>query len=66
LNLDENDSGDDPVSRMLFSEHDIAAFAEQARLKAKPGQVWEYTSGNTLITSAIIRDAVGVLTPGEN
>jgi len=59
LNLDENDSGDDPVSRMLFSEHDMAAFAEQARLKAKPGQVWEYTSGNTLITSAIIRDAVG-------
>jgi len=59
LDLTENESGFDPVSRMLFLEPDMAGFAERAKLKQKPGQVWEYTSGNTLIVSAIIRDAVG-------
>ena len=59
LNLEESDSGFDPVSRMLFSERDMAAFAEKAKLKSKPGQTWAYTSGNTLIASAILRDAVG-------
>lgn len=59
LDLTENETGFDPVSRMLFLEPDMAGFAEQAKLKQKPGQVWEYTSGNTLIVSAIIRDAVG-------
>jgi CubicO group peptidase (beta-lactamase class C family) len=59
LNLEESDSGFDPVSRMLFIEPDMAAYAETAKLIAKPGQTWEYTSGNTLIVSAIVRDAVG-------
>ena len=59
LALEESDSGLDPVSRMLFLEPDMAGFAERARLKATPGTTWEYTSGNTLILSCIIRDAVG-------
>jgi CubicO group peptidase (beta-lactamase class C family) len=59
LNLTENDTGLDPVSRMLFRENDMAAFAERAQLKAAPGSTFEYTSGNTLITSSIVRDAVG-------
>ncbi|HTW62567.1 MAG TPA: serine hydrolase [Terracidiphilus sp.] len=59
LDLTENDSGLDPVSRMMFLERDMAAFAEKAPLKAAPGTAWEYTSGNTLIVSAMIRDAVG-------
>jgi CubicO group peptidase (beta-lactamase class C family) len=59
LNLEESDSGFDPVSRMMFLERDMAGFAEKAKLIAAPGQVWEYTSGNTLIASAILRDAVG-------
>ncbi len=59
LTLDENDTGLDPVSRMLFRENDMAAFAERAQLKAAPGSTFEYTSGNTLITSSIVRDAVG-------
>jgi len=59
LDLEENDSGFDPVSRMMFCERDMAAYAEKARLRSKPGQTWEYTSGNTLIASAILRDAVG-------
>jgi CubicO group peptidase (beta-lactamase class C family) len=59
LALEESDTGFDPVSRMLFLEPDMAGFAERARLKAAPGSHWEYTSGNTLILSRIIRDTVG-------
>jgi CubicO group peptidase (beta-lactamase class C family) len=59
LALEESDSGFDPVSRMLFLEPDMAGYAERAHLKAVPGTTWEYTSGNTLILSRIIRDAVG-------
>lgn len=59
LDLDETDSGFDPGSQMLFIEPDMAGFAERARLKNKPGSTWNYTSGNTLILSRIIRDAVG-------
>jgi CubicO group peptidase (beta-lactamase class C family) len=59
LALEESDTGFDPVSRMLFIEPDMAGFAERARLKAVPGTKWEYTSGNTLTLSRIIRDAVG-------
>jgi CubicO group peptidase (beta-lactamase class C family) len=59
LALEESDTGFDPVSRMLFLESDMAGFAERARLEAAPGSKWEYTSGNTLILSRIIRDAVG-------
>ena len=43
LDLTENDSGFDPVSRMLFLEPDMAGFAERAKLKAK---AW-HTHGNT-------------------
>jgi CubicO group peptidase (beta-lactamase class C family) len=59
LAIEESDTGFDPVSRMLFLEPDMAGFAARARLKAAPGTQWEYTSGNTLILSRIIRDAVG-------
>jgi CubicO group peptidase (beta-lactamase class C family) len=59
LAIEESDTGFDPVSRMLFRETDMAGFAERAKLKAAPGTTWEYTSGNTLILSRIIRDAVG-------
>jgi len=59
LDLPEKDTGLDPVSRMLFLESNMAAYAERASLKAKPGMSWEYTSGNTLIVSSIIRDHVG-------
>jgi CubicO group peptidase (beta-lactamase class C family) len=60
LRLEEEDSGLDPVSQMLFAHtDDMAAYAEQASLKAPPGTQWEYTSGNTLIAASILRDAVG-------
>ena len=59
LSLEESDSGLDPVSRMLFLEKDMAGFAEKSRLQHTPGSTWEYTSGNTLILSRVLRDAVG-------
>jgi hypothetical protein len=59
LSITESDSGLDPVSRMIFLERDMAGFAERSRLQTVPGNKWEYTSGNTLILSRIIRDSVG-------
>jgi CubicO group peptidase (beta-lactamase class C family) len=59
LALDDTQSGFDSVTQMLFGEPDMAGLAERARLEAEPGRRWKYTSGNTLILSRIIRDAVG-------
>lgn len=59
LAIDETKTGFNPVSRMLFLERDMAGFAARAPLRAVPGTQWNYTSGNTLILSRIIRDAVG-------
>lgn len=59
LALDETQSPFNPVARMLYLERDMAGFAESAGLEAKPGSTWNYTSGNTLILSRIIRDAAG-------
>ena len=59
LDIDENNGEYDAVTRMLFVESDMAGFAERAKLKVQPGTKWYYTSGNTLILSRIIRDAVG-------
>ena len=59
LALDETNSGFDPSSRMLFTEPDMAGFAESAALKAPPGTRYHYSSASTLILSRIIRDAAG-------
>jgi CubicO group peptidase (beta-lactamase class C family) len=59
LALDETNRDYDSVTRMLMMESDMAGFAASAALAAQPGTKWEYTSGNTLILSRIIRDAVG-------
>jgi CubicO group peptidase (beta-lactamase class C family) len=59
LDIDETGSGFDPVSRMLMLEDDMAAFAEAAPLAAPSGSRWRYTSGNYIILSHIVRDAVG-------
>lgn len=59
LALHESGSGFDPVSRMLMVETDKAGFAIGAPLEAPPGHQWRYSTGNTVILSRIIRDAVG-------
>jgi CubicO group peptidase (beta-lactamase class C family) len=59
LDILETNRGYDAVARMLLIERDMAGFAERASLESPPGKSWKYTSGNTLILSRIIRDAVG-------
>ena len=49
----------DPTAYMVFGVRDMAAFAEKAPIKAAPGTVWNYTNGNTLLLSRIIRDNAG-------
>lgn len=49
----------DPSAQMVFVERDMAGFAEKAPLKFAPGSDWNYTNGNTLILSRVIRDQTG-------
>jgi CubicO group peptidase (beta-lactamase class C family) len=50
----------DPTAHMVFGgERDMAGFAERAPSKAAPGTWWNYTNGNTLLLSRIIRDNAG-------
>lgn len=49
----------DPSAYMVFGVRDMAAFAEKAPLKAAPGTRWNYTNGNTILLSKIIRDTAG-------
>jgi CubicO group peptidase (beta-lactamase class C family) len=37
----------------------MAAYAESVPIETRPGSTWTYMSGNTIILSRIIRDAVG-------
>ena len=59
LALDETNTGFDPSSRMLYTEPDMARFAESAPLQAAPGVRYHYSSPSTIILSRIVRDAVG-------
>ncbi len=49
----------DPSAYMVFGVRDMAAFAEKAPIKAAPGTWWNYTNGNTILLSRIIRDNAG-------
>jgi CubicO group peptidase (beta-lactamase class C family) len=49
----------DPSAQMVFNERDMAAFAARAPLRARPGTAWNYTNGNTLLLSRLIRDQTG-------
>jgi CubicO group peptidase (beta-lactamase class C family) len=59
LALDETNSGFDASSRMLFTQPDMAAFAESVSLSASPGTRHHYSSPSTLILSRIVTDTVG-------
>ena len=47
------------VTRMLYLEPDMAAYARSMPLDHPPGTTWNYASGTTLILSRLWQDAVG-------
>lgn len=49
----------DPAARMLFVEHDMAAFAERFPLAHAPGSHWNYSDANTILLARIVRDQAG-------
>jgi CubicO group peptidase (beta-lactamase class C family) len=59
LAIAQTGSGFDPASRMLYTERDMAGFAEAAKLERPPGTEMDYSDASTLIVSRIVRDAVG-------
>jgi CubicO group peptidase (beta-lactamase class C family) len=59
LALDDANHGFDRSSRMLYTEPDMAAYAERSALVDPPGRRYHYSNLSTLILSRIVRDAVG-------
>ncbi|HEY1933281.1 MAG TPA: serine hydrolase [Acetobacteraceae bacterium] len=59
LAIAETGSGFDPAARMLFTEHDMAGYAEARSLRDPPGTAMHYSDASTQIVSRIVRDAVG-------
>jgi len=49
------------VTRMLYLETNMAAFARAKPLLYPPGSVWSYSSGTANIVSRIVQDAAGRL-----
>jgi len=45
--------------QMVFATPDMAALPEKARMAARPGEMWRYSNGNTLLLSRLIRDQAG-------
>jgi CubicO group peptidase (beta-lactamase class C family) len=59
LDVVEDQSGADPNSRMLFVEHDAAAYAASRGTQHPPGTHWEYMSGSTVLACKAIFEAAG-------
>ncbi len=59
LAIAQTGSGFDPASRMLYTERDMAGFAERRPLARPIGTRWDYSDASTLIVSRIVRDAAG-------
>ena len=59
LALADTYNGFDPSSRMLYTEPDMATYAERFAPVARPGRRYHYSNLSTLILSRIVRDAVG-------
>jgi CubicO group peptidase (beta-lactamase class C family) len=59
LDIAQTGSGFDPAARMLYTERDMAGFAESKPLARPVGTRWDYSDASTLIVSRIVRDAVG-------
>lgn len=63
IDLEENGSGLDPNSSMLFTTHDAAAYAQARGLRAAPGSAFAYTSGSTVLAARYLTDRIGGAVP---
>jgi CubicO group peptidase (beta-lactamase class C family) len=59
LDAPEEGAATDVVTRMLYAQSNMGAFAAQRPLKVPSGTKWEYTSANTLILNRMMASAVG-------
>lgn len=59
LDFTENYTRPSSVTKMLFRKGDMAAYTASLPLKYQPGEVFNYSSGNSNILSNIIRKVVG-------
>jgi CubicO group peptidase (beta-lactamase class C family) len=59
LHFEENYGAVSDVTRMLYLERDMAAFARSKPLDHPPGTVWQYSTGTTVILSRIVADTTG-------
>ncbi|HEV8508439.1 MAG TPA: serine hydrolase [Chitinophagaceae bacterium] len=59
LDFTENYTRPSSVTKMLFREGDMAAYAASLTLKYQPGTVFNYSSGNSNILSKLVRQIVG-------
>lgn len=59
MELTENNGGWDPNSQMLFTQADMAAWAQQQELLYEPGDHWSYMSGNTVLAMRSLQNRLG-------
>ncbi len=59
LQFDEGYGAVSDVTRMLYLEPDMAAFARAKPLIHPVGEVWSYSSGSVVLLSRIIQDTLG-------
>jgi CubicO group peptidase (beta-lactamase class C family) len=59
LRFNEGHGAVSDVTRMLFLESDMAAYARSQPLEHVVGRVWSYSSGSAVILSQIIQDTLG-------
>ena len=59
LPFDETSGPVNPLTRMLFIERDMAAYAARMPLAHAPGTVWGYSNLGFVLLGRVIRDAVG-------
>ncbi|MEP6940230.1 MAG: serine hydrolase [Rudaea sp.] len=59
LPFDDNDDVINHLTRMLFLERDLGAYAAGVPLEHPPGTTWNYSNVGFLVLSRLIRDAAG-------
>lgn len=59
IDFEENYTKFSPVTNMLFNKGDMASYAASRPVKFEPGEVFNYSGGNSNILSLIVRNVVG-------